>query len=40
MAATDLVGVVQEVMELMMMMLVLQVERRMKIQVQELFQEF
>ena len=37
-AATDLVGVVQEVMELMMMMLVLQ--RRMKIQVQELFQEF
>ena len=40
MAATDLVGVVQEVMELMMMMLVLQVERRRKIQVQELFQEF
>ena len=38
MAATDLVGVVQEGMELMMMMLVLQ--RRMKIQVQELFQEF
>ena len=40
MAATDLVGVVQEGMELMMMMLVLQVERRRKIQVQELFQEF
>ena len=35
-----MVGVVQEVMELMMMMLVLQVERRRKIQVQELFQEF